>query len=114
MSKQNLVGGTMLDVFMRTVRMKSRTETLAGALTLTALDPPLQFLDNGGSARTVTLPAEALSDGLCFIVANTGGGANIITVEDDATGLVASLAQNEHALCFCDGTTWLGLVGLNT
>ena len=54
MSKQNLVGGTMLDVFMRTVRMKSRTEDLAATLVLTAVDPPLQFLDNGGAARTVS------------------------------------------------------------
>jgi hypothetical protein len=115
MSQVLIEGGSIENTFLKNrVRFGRNTETLAAGKTLVEKDPPLQFLDNGGAVRTVTLPAEAVSEGLFFFIANTGGGAFAITVEDDATGLVASLAQNEHAVCFCDGTTWLGLVGTST
>ncbi|MFQ5741984.1 MAG: hypothetical protein ACE5HV_00165 [Acidobacteriota bacterium] len=114
MGQGNLEGGSLKDMFMKNIKLRSRTETLAAGLTLVADDPPLQFLNNGGAVRTVVLPAEALSDGLVFIITNSGGGAFAITINDDTPALVASLLQNESAICFCDGTSWFGLVGTST
>jgi hypothetical protein len=110
MSKQNLEGGTMLDVIQKTFKIKTSTVTLADALTLTAKDPPLQFLDPGGSGRTITLPAEADSVGLLFLMVNTADASEDLTVQDDASGAVATISQNESAFLTCDGTTWKGMV----
>ena len=110
MSKQNLEGGTMLDVMQKTFKIKSSTVTLAAGLTLTAKDPPLQFLDPGGSGRTITLPAEADSEGLLFLMVNTADAAEDLTVEDDAAGAVVTISENESAFVVCDGTTWKGMV----
>lgn len=88
----------------------ANTETLTGNKTLLVTDYMLQFLDPDG-ARTVTLPAEASSAGLVFIIANAAGGAEDITVQDDAPATVVTIGQNESGIVFCDGTTWHGMVG---
>jgi hypothetical protein len=115
MGQMNLEGGTLRSFFIdRQFKLRSFTFTMTGALTITADHPPMLFLDANGAARTLTLPAEADSDGLVFFLKNTAAGAFAITVEDDATGTVAVCAQNEGAILMCDGTTWQGLVGTET
>jgi len=90
------------------------TETLAGNKTLTATDAPVQFLDPGGAARTVTLPAEASSTGLVYLIANRADLAEDLTVQDDGAATVVTISQNECGIIFCDGVTWEGFVGANT
>ena len=40
------------------------------------------------------------------------GGAEVITIQDDAAGAIVTCTQNETAYCVCDGTTWRGTVGV--
>lgn len=115
MAQSNIEGGTFRNFIAKQMKLENRTFTLAADLTLTALDPPLLFLDPGGSARNVDLPAEADSAGLMFILVNTADAAEIITVRDDASsGLTPAITptQSETAFLFCDGTTWRGTVAL--
>ena len=112
MSQVLIEGGTIENTFMKNrFRMKVNTETLGAAKTLVETDAPVQFFDNGAAVRTITLPAEAVSEGLFFFIKNTGGGANAITVEDDGSVTVASLLETESCICFCDGTSWECMVG---
>lgn len=115
MGKTNLEGGTMQDVLQKTTRFNHQTIALGADLTLTAKHPTLLFIDPGGSARNVDLPAEADSEGMMFIIVNTADAAEVITVRDDAgAGLTPAITptQNETAFLFCDGTTWRGTVAL--
>ena len=100
----NLGGGHMKDVFVGPTRWSNVTMTLSATLTLTADSPTLLFI-NPGAARDIVLPAEADSDGLFFIIVNTGGSAWTITIKDDTPATVCTPDQNETALVFCDGTT---------
>jgi len=86
-------------------------ETLAGNKTLVVADAPIQALDPGGSGRDVTLPAEASSAGLTFIVRNTADAAEVLTIKDDGAATICTPTQNETALVWCDGSSWYGLVG---
>ena len=99
---------------MRGLTLGAQVRTLAGNVTLVADSPTAQVMDPGGSARTVTLPAEADSEGLVFLIINSADAAEVITVEDDGTTTQATIAQDEAALLFCDGTSWHSLVGPNT
>lgn len=113
MTRANIDSGSYGNFFARQERLRSRTETLAADLTLTIDDPPLLFLDPGGSGRNVDLPSEATSDGLRFTLVNTADAAEIITVRDSGgSGLTPAITptQNETAVLWCDGTTWRGTV----
>lgn len=90
------------------------TETLAGTKTLVITDNMMQFLDPGGSARNVDLPAESDSDGKMFVICNRADASEIITIRNDAGSTICTPTQNESAMVFCDGTTWAGLVGASS
>lgn len=93
------------------------TETLAGDrdITVFELDQYQAFsFDPNGSARNVDLPAEAGCEGVFVVIANAADDAENITVRDDADATVATVAQSEAVLLFCDGTSWFPLVGANT
>lgn len=108
----NLSDGTMSNIMIeKKLKARPLTQTLAGNLTLTVDHPPILFLDPGGAGRTITLPAEADSEGLMFIISNEADAAEILTVENDAAGAIVTPTQNEAAIVFCDGVTWSGLVG---
>lgn len=111
MTQQNLTGGR-IENMMHERQMKFRpfTVTLAGNLTLTPDHPPLIFADPGGAGRTITLPAEADSEGLFFIIMNTADALEVLTIEDDTPTTVVTPTQDECAVVFCDGTTWQGFV----
>lgn len=109
---QVLVTGGSIEAAMHSqLKFKSQTRTLTGNLTLTAEAPTLQFMDPGGAGRTITLPAEADSEGLTFIISNEADAAEVLTIQDDGTNTIVTPTQNEAAILFCDGTTWSGLVG---
>ncbi len=84
-------------------------ETLAADKTMAASDDFLQVLDPGGAGRNVDLPAEA--EGLAYAIVNTADAAETLTVREDAGATtIATVAQNERAICYCDGPTWHGFV----
>ena len=80
-------------------------------ITLTHYDPVNIFIDPAANATTVTLPSEASSSGQSFLLSNLASGATSLTVADDASATVATIAQNERVLCQCTGIGWLALVG---
>ena len=84
--------------------------TLAEAATLTARTPNFLSVDPGGSTRVVTLPAEADAAGLFFVMSNTGGAGEDLTINNDAAGLIGTINPGEGALMCCDGTTWRFLI----
>ena len=93
-----------------------QTITAAGHITLgynlgsgvTLLERNIVYMDPGGSARNLILPAEADSMGAWLIIVNTADASEIITVQDDTPATVASVGQSEQAIVVCDGTTWRG------
>ena len=91
------------------LRLNSDTHTMSGNETLVKQSPPMMFLDPA-AARNLTLPAEANSDGLTFIIVNTANAAEDITVLDDAAATVCVIGQNEMGMLVCDGATWRGMV----
>ena len=111
MSRVNIDGGLIEKAIMTGLRLKAETRTLSGNIALTVDSPTMQFLDPGGAARTVTLPAEAASEGLVFFISNEADAAEVITVKDDGGGTIATPTQNEACIVFCNGTAWSGLVG---
>jgi len=119
MSVQNLFDALLHNCTLGPMRLLHTTQALTGNITLTKESPTLQILDPG-AARTVTLPAEADSIGLVFIIVNTGVATEIITINDDAAATKASLLgvatadDKEMAVLVCDGVQWIALVGAST
>jgi|ETNvirnome_2_300_1030623.scaffolds.fasta_scaffold87985_2 glutamine synthetase len=107
----NQGGGNSRNVVHREFRLSNVTETLAANKTLTVSSSTAQFLDPGGSARDVTLPAESDSDGLMFFISNEADGAEIISVKNDGGDTILTPTQNEACVVVCDGTSWSGMVG---
>lgn len=83
--------------------------TLGATLALTATSPGIQSVDPGGSARDVTLPAEA--EGLIFLIINRSDGAEDLTIKSDAPATLGTVSEDEAALLICDGTGWIMLLG---
>lgn len=111
MAAYTIKDGRSKGLRMTELRLDNVTETLTGNLTLTKDSPTLQMLDPGGAGRNVTLPAEADSDGLVFIISNEADAAEVLTVKDDGATTIITPTQNEAAILWCDGTSWAGLVG---
>lgn len=80
--------------------------TLAGNLVLDAFDAQFLRIDPGGSARDVTLPAEATSKDLYFHIYNIADAAEALTVKDDGGSTIETVSQAEHAMVVCNGTAW--------
>lgn len=114
MSGANLEYGSSRAMIMEQVKLRPEIRTLAGNVTLVVKSPTLQVMDPGGAARTVTLPPEASSEGLMFIIANAADALEVITIENDAAGVIATPTQDETAIVVCDGVNWHGLVGVST
>lgn len=85
------------------------SETLTGDKTLTTSDAKYQKLDPGGTNRNITLPAEADSKGLDFVIQNAADGSENLVIKDDAgsPATIVTLNQNEAAILVCNGTTWI-------
>jgi len=89
------------------------TETLGANKTLGVGDAFIQRIDPGGSARDILLPAEA--QGLHVLINNTANASEALTVKEDGDSTtIVSIAQNEEAELWCDGTEWFGNVTDNT
>ena len=81
--------------------------TLAGNIALDATYPNVCKLDPDGSARDVTLDAEASSEGIMRTIINGADGAENLVVKDDSPATLATLAQNTAGVFYCDGTSWV-------
>lgn len=93
-----------------TVSWDQNVETLSGNKTLAITDFVIQKLDPNGSDRDVTLPAEASSTDLIFVVYNTANGAGEdLTVKDDSPATIVSLGPGMGMMFSCDGTSWVAL-----
>lgn len=79
-------------------------QTTAAAVTLDGKSSNYQSI-NASAAIDLNLPAEEDSNGLVFSIAETGG-ANAITVKNDAGGTVATVAASGRTLVGCDGSAW--------
>jgi hypothetical protein len=92
--------------------------TATGDITLTAAqvaEQAIWVIDPGGAGRKVLLPAEADCEGYMLVIKNSADAAEILTVKDDADAVtIVTPTQNETAILFCNGTTWLGIAGANS
>jgi len=95
------------DFAVSTIIKNQNVETLSGNRVLTTVDATIQKLDPGGADRDVTLPAEADSTDLVFIILNTadGAGENLV-IKDDSPATLATIGPGTGAFCTCDGTGW--------
>ncbi len=89
------------------------TETLAGTKTLVDADAGMQYLDPGGAARDVVLPAEAVGNHI-FWITNTADAAETLTVKNDAAGVIGTVAVNECKTFISNGVAWRALTNTAT
>jgi len=86
--------------------------TLTGALTVDATYPNVLVLDPGGADRTITLEAEATSEGLIRVFRNSADAPDeYLTIADDAAATVATIGPGGVVCVYCDGTSWVRLFG---
>lgn len=111
MSQVRIEGGRIEGAFHNIFRGAPETRTAAADIVLTEKSPMIQFIDPGGAARNVDLPAEAVSKGLVFLISNQADAAEVLTIRDDSATTIATPTQAEAAILFCNGVTWSGLVG---
>ena len=102
-------GYDSLHQIIGTLALKGGANVEAATTTHTIVlgDSNFQKIDPSGGALTITLPAEADSDGAWFWITNAADAAEVITVKNDAAGTIVALPQNEAALVICDGTDWV-------
>ena len=87
----------------------ANTETLSDDLVLTDDDLPIQFLDAGGTPRTVTMPALAATNHNT-VFANIGG--ETLTIEDALAAEIGEVAAGEMKMFVSDGATgWMVMGG---
>ncbi len=97
-------------MFRKGMKLDYYTEKLGGNKTITKDYPPVLILDPDGSSRDVILPAEAVSEGLCFFILNDGAGVEPLVVKDDGSTIILTSAFPENMFVYCDGTTWRGIL----
>lgn len=97
-----------------TARYPGSAITATGNLTLTLGYTNMLRIDPGGSARDVTLPAEAGAEGAWFEILNTADGAENLVVKNDGGSTIVTISQNEKATVVCNGTAWvhMGIVSV--
>ena len=88
------------------VLRSTNTETLSANKTLDGSEEHYHFLDPGGAARDVTLPAVGNSDGLSYTIVNTADAQEDLTVKNAGGTVICYIAPNTVGQIFCDGATW--------
>ena len=80
-------------------------ETLAGDKTIADADAMILKMDPGGSARDVTLPAEAdvSPAGRLYWIINAADAAENLVIKDDGGSTIATANQNESAVVYNAG-----------
>lgn len=110
MSRQDLYDSNLYDPVLHNMKLGSQAMTMAGNLTLADGSPGMLFLDPGGSARTVLLPAEAANKNRVIAIVNKadGVGENLTVQEDSGTTSILVVEPQQVGFFFCDGTAWHG------
>jgi len=99
------ITGTL--VTATSLKASINTQTLAGTKTLVTTDNMIQWLNPDGVERIVTLPAEASSINLLFIILNTGTvAAKNLVIKNAAAATKATLGPGMMGMFSCDGTNW--------
>lgn len=115
MSHLNKFSGALFNAIIgQGARFDIVIRTLGGAMTMDGDEPPVLFLDPGGAARQVVLPAAAR--GKFFIFVNKADAAEDLTIRNPANDTtLGTVSQNEGGIAICDGVTWsIILVGTST
>ena len=81
-------------------------ETLAANRTITLADPLELWLDPGGSARDVTLPAEANAEGAVYRIFNVADASENLVVKDDGGSTIVTIARQRGAVVKCSSAAW--------
>lgn len=104
-------GSSALRKLTAQLRLEGGVEeaTLSGDLTLDASSANFQALDPGGSARDVTMPTAADSDGLLFWIFNAADAAENLVIKDDGGSTLLTLPQAACGIVGCDGSSWFAL-----
>ena len=99
----SITGAVSIDNLKLTIN----EETLSANKTLVATDYVTQWLDPNGSDRDITLPAEADSTDLFFIILNTANAKEEdLVIKTDAPATITTIGPNQAAILACNGTTW--------
>jgi hypothetical protein len=109
---ESVTFGKLVKEPVQTVDMANAKHTLvygtAGA-NQSQIVANLMICDPNGGDQILVLPTEASSTGVKITMTNSADAAESITIKDDAEGYtVCVIAQNEHAIFWCNGTTWYG------
>jgi hypothetical protein len=87
------------------------------ALTLTT-GHPLIISVVPTAGRIFKLPLETASAGLILIILNNAAGASAITLQTSVGGALpfgaGAIAQNQMAICVCDGVQWRAMCAAAT
>lgn len=87
-------------------------QTLSGDVTLETSADPIQFIDPGGAARNVDLPAE--TDGLWYVIGNAADAVEDITVRDDGDATLQTLNQDDIGIFIGSDGGWMSFVVAGT
>lgn len=80
--------GQVQDQLITGFRLASESKVLAANYILPVNAMPVQYFDNAGVARTISLPL-ACPEGRIWIIVNDAGAA-ALTIQDDAAGAILS------------------------
>ncbi len=86
-------------------RMGSQVATLSGNKTIVDGEGPILAYDCGGSTRTITLPARAVTnDGQVLILINLSTDAEVFTIKNSAATTLLSAPSGSVAFAIATGT----------
>lgn len=101
--RQNIEEARLTGGVWKNGRFGGARNILSANVILTQFANPAQFYDPNGGAWTITLPATRL--GLFFAVFNVGGSGSLSVVDEFSTP-VLTLAASEGVLLFSSSTEW--------
>lgn len=82
-------------------------ETVTANKTLTLKSSHVQILNPSTGSRDVTLPAiEGRTDGLPYVIRNSGTGGYNLVVKDTTPATICTIGQGQFAIVMCDAVGW--------
>jgi len=86
------------------------TGTAVGAQT--RIESNVLYVDaNSSGTEILTLPPEPSSTGLLLFLYNSGGESIVVKNDAGSPATICTVATVKGAVLFCDGTTWLSILG---
>lgn len=82
-------------------------ETVTANKTLTLKSSHIQILNPSTGSRDVSLPAvTGLTDGLPYVIRNSGTGGYNLVVKDATPATICTVGQGQYAIVMCDLVGW--------